>query len=110
MVTVRQDGQMPSPVVLKIQFAPTGPAIRSMPNATMIDSATAVVTYPVDVWFGGSRTFVATLDFGTRAIQRIVLDPHCRFPDRDPKDNVWPRATVADEGAAISAANACSGP
>ena len=110
MVTVRQDGQMPSPVVLKIQFAPTGPAIRSTPNATMIDSATAVVTYPVDVWFGGSRTFVATLDFGPRAIQRIVLDPHCRFPDRDPKDNVWPRATVADEGAAISAANACSGP
>ncbi len=52
-VTVRQDGQMPSPVVLQVQFAPQGPAIRPMPNSQMTDSLTAVVTWPVDVWFGG---------------------------------------------------------
>jgi hypothetical protein len=91
-VVVRQDGQMPSPVVLKVQFAPTGQSIRPMQNAKMIDSATAIVTWPVDVWFRGSRTFKADLTFGTRKIERIVLDPNCRFPDRDPSDNVWPRS------------------
>jgi hypothetical protein len=101
-VAVRQDGQMPSPVVLKVQFAPGGPAIRPMANARMVDSVTAIVTYPVDVWFAGSRTFVADLAFGGRAIERIILDPHCRFPDRVPADNVWPRGpvqqTTRDEG------------
>ena len=90
-VVVRQDGQMPSPVVLKVQFAPTGPALRPMRNATVVDGVSAVVTYPVDVWFAGSRTFTAVLDFGGRAIERITLDPYCRFPDRDPGDNAWPR-------------------
>lgn len=93
-VTVRQDGQMPSPVVLGVRFAPTGPAIRPMSNAVMTDSLTAVVTYPADVWFGGSRTFAAELRFGGRTIERITLDPRCRFPDRDPTDNVWPRAAT----------------
>ena len=88
-VTVRQDGQMPSPVVLRVQFAPSGPPIESMSNAEMTDDATAIVTWPVDVWFGGSRTFDAELDFGPRAIQRITLDPAGRFPDRDPSDNEW---------------------
>jgi hypothetical protein len=45
----------------------------------------------VDVWFVGNRTFVANLDFGGREITTITLDPGCRFPDRDPSDNVWPR-------------------
>jgi len=90
-VTVRQDGEMPSPVVLQVQFAPTGPAIRPMPNSRMTDSVTAVVTWPVDVWFGGHRTFDAVLNFGGRAITRITLDPFRRFPDRDQRDNVWPR-------------------
>lgn len=90
-VVVRQDGQMPSPVVLQVQFAPTGPAIRQMPNATRLDSLSSVVAYPVDVWFPGSRSFTAVLDFGGRAIEKLTLDPGCRFPDRDPGDNVWPR-------------------
>ena len=81
---------MPSPVVLKVQFAPTGAKIRAMPNAVMTDSVTAIVTYPVDVWFSGSRTFQAALDFGARPIAKITLDPSCRFPDRDPADNKWP--------------------
>lgn len=90
-VTVRQDGQMPAPIVLKVEFAPGGGAIRKMSNA-VVTGDTAVVTYPVDVWFSGSKSFNAELDFGSRRITRIVIDPRCRFPDRDPSDNVWPRA------------------
>lgn len=92
LVTVRQDGQLPSPVVLEVRLAPRGAPVRPMRGATMTDSATALVTYPVDVWFGGSRTFTAALDFGGRAVERVTLDPGRRFPDRDPSDNVWPRA------------------
>jgi hypothetical protein len=91
-VTVRQNGQMPSPVILKVEFAPTGNAIKPMSNSRMVDANTAIVTYPVDVWFNGSRAFVANLDFGGGAITRISLDPAGRFPDRDLTDNVWPRA------------------
>ena len=44
-----------------------------MANAVMTDSVTAVVTYPVDVWFAGSRTFTADLDFGGRTIESVTL-------------------------------------
>jgi hypothetical protein len=91
IVTVRQDGQMPSPVVLKVQLAGSGPAVKPMTNARMLDDRTAIVTYPVDVWFIGNRTFQATLDFGGRAVESITLDPDGRFPDKDPSDNVWPK-------------------
>jgi hypothetical protein len=92
-VTVRQAGQMPSPVVLRVQLSPRGPALRPMTNSRMIDANTVLVTYPVDVWFSGSRTFQAILDFGGRAIERVELDPEGRFPDRDTRDNAWPRPT-----------------
>jgi hypothetical protein len=94
-VTIRQSGQMPSPVILKVEFATTGSAIRPMANSRMADANTAIVTWPVDVWFAGSRTFTANLDFGGRAITKITLDPNGRFPDRDVTDNVWPRAPAA---------------
>jgi hypothetical protein len=94
-VIVRQDGQMPSPVVLAVHFAPEGPPIRPMANARMVDDSTAIVTWPVDVWFGGSRTFEANLNFGARKIVRVVLDPHCRFPDHNVDDNTWPRLPAA---------------
>jgi aminopeptidase N len=41
-VTVRQDGQMPSPVVLKVTFK---------------DKTDQTFTFPVDVWFTGNRVF-----------------------------------------------------
>ena len=66
-----------------------------MSNSRMLDAGTAIVTYPVDVWFAGSRTFVAGLEFGGRTVSRITLDPHGRFPDKDASDNVWPRAAAA---------------
>jgi hypothetical protein len=55
----------------------------------MVDSVTARVTWPVDVWFAGARTFTATLDFGGRRIEAITLDPRRRVPDRNPDDNRW---------------------
>ena len=90
-VTVRQDGQMPSPVVLRVELAASGAAVQAMDNAEMVDATTAIVTWPVDVWFDGSRTFEAVLDFGGRGVEKVTFDPFGRFPDRDPSDNVWPR-------------------
>ena len=88
-MTVREDGEMPSPIVLKVDFAQTGPAIKQMANSRMLDDRSAIVTFPVDVWFPGSRTFDAVLDFGGRKIEKITFDPFGRFPDRNPTDNVW---------------------
>jgi hypothetical protein len=91
-VTVRQDGQMPSPVVLKVKFAAAGPAVQATPGSTVrtVDPQTAIVTWPVDVWFPGNRTFDAVIQTGGRSIESVTLDPMCRFPDREPNDNVWP--------------------
>src|SRR5687767_4955101 len=91
-VTVRQAGQMPSPVVLKVKFTATGPAVQASAGSTSrtVDPETAILTWPVDVWFNGSRTFDAVIQTGGRAIESITLDPMCRFADRDPNDNLWP--------------------
>jgi hypothetical protein len=87
-VTVRQDGEMPAPVVLRVEFAADGPALKPMPNA-IIEGNTATITWPVSVWFAGGRTFVAELAFGKRRILKITLDPNGRFPDRNAADNTW---------------------
>jgi hypothetical protein len=78
-VTVRQDGEMPAPVVLKVDFA---------------DNTSQIYTYPVDVWFPGSRTFDAVLDIGNRVATKITYDPNARFPDRDATDNVWTKPST----------------
>jgi hypothetical protein len=90
-VTVKQAGQMPSPVVLKVELEPGREEIQAMSNAIVLDDNTVVVTWPVDVWWEGSRTFDAVLDLGRRKIKKITLDPHGRFPDKDVTDNIWPR-------------------
>ncbi|BAH39600.1 hypothetical protein GAU_2558 [Gemmatimonas aurantiaca T-27] len=90
-VTVAQDGDMPAPIVLKVSFAAKGAPIRPMKNAVMLDATTALVTVPVDVWFGGARSVTTMLTFGTRPIEKVVLDPNRRFPDRNPSDNSWPK-------------------
>ncbi len=90
-VNVHQAGQMPAPVVLKVEFAKDGPTIKSMANAKMLDDHTAIVTWPVEVWFDGDRSFKAELNFGKRAIEKITLDPDGRFPDGNVEDNVWPK-------------------
>lgn len=88
-VTVHQAGEMPSPVVLKVEFADGSEKIKAMPNAKMTDDKTAIVRWNEDVWFNGDRDFQAELDFGKRKISKITLDPYGRFPDSDIKDNVW---------------------
>ncbi|WP_075352387.1 M1 family metallopeptidase [Algoriphagus marinus] len=89
VVTVKQAGEMPSPVVLKVEFEAEGPAIKSIANSKMIDDTTVEVTWPVSVWFDGNRTFDAVMEFGDRKIKKITLDPHGRFPDKNTSDNVW---------------------
>ena len=84
---------MPSPIVLKLQLAPGSTPIKAPANAT-VSGDTVVVTYPADVWFGVSKTFKADIQLGGRKVEKITLDPHCRFPDRDASDNVWPRASA----------------
>jgi hypothetical protein len=99
-VTVRQDGEMPSPVVLRVEFEEEAPG--DLPaNATRVDATTVTYTWPVDVWFPGSRTFDAVIGTGGASVARITFDPGCRFPDRDPWDNEW------SEGGLTTAA--CSG-
>lgn len=90
-VTVRQDGQMPSPVVLDVDFSDPAEDLDRLVggNVERVGPHTLRYTWPVDVWFSGSRTFRAELDVGGQAIQRITFDPGCRFPDADPSDNVW---------------------
>ena len=88
-VTIHQAGEMPSPVVLKVEFADGREKIKSMPNAQMIDAKNAIVRWSEDVWFNSDRDFQAALDFGKRKINKITLDPYGRFPDSDIGDNVW---------------------
>ncbi|MEQ1923058.1 MAG: M1 family metallopeptidase [Pyrinomonadaceae bacterium] len=88
-VTIHQSGEMPSPVVLRVEFADGSEKIKAMPNAIMTDDKTAIVRWDEDVWFNGDRDFQAVLDLGKRKISKITLDPFGRFPDSETKDNVW---------------------
>jgi hypothetical protein len=112
-VTVKQDGQMPSPVVLQVKLAPGGAAPKASAGIRVIDENTVLLTHPVDVWFNGSRTHDVGLDFGARKIESITLDPCGRFPDRDASDNVWPRvaaATAPTSGSGRGGQNAVAWP
>ena len=99
-VVVEQAGQMPAPIILRVKFASTGPAVRAMSNSVIVDDTTAVITYPVDVWFSGNRSYTANLVFGGRKIESVTLDPDRRFPDRDLTDNMWPRDVPTSSPAA----------
>lgn len=88
-VTVHQAGQMPSPIVLQVEFESAANII--MPNAKKINDTTVEFTWPVSVWFDGSKTYDAVMNTGDLKIKKITLDPHGRFPDKDTADNVWPR-------------------
>lgn len=92
IVTVRQDGDMPSPIVLAIQCAPGGGPARLSGPGYVLDDSTVVVTRPVDVWFPGARELTFALDIGCQ-IARVTWDPARRFPDQDACDNVWPRGS-----------------
>jgi hypothetical protein len=95
-VTVKQNGQMPSPVVLEVRLNGRGAPARSGAGGAamtrVIDDSTVVLTTPVDVWFDGRRSRDVAFQFGGRTVKSVTLDPCGRFPDRDVSDNVWPRA------------------
>ena len=86
---------MPSPVVLKVQFAADGPGDQAdgereddrRPDGDRHLAGRRLVQRQPHVQ--------AVLDFGGRKIESVVFDPGCRFPDRDPTDNVWPKPTTA---------------
>jgi hypothetical protein len=94
-LTVKQDGQMPSPIILRVDFAADGPPIKPMPGSVMSGDRVATLTVPADVWFTGDKTYKAQLNFGGRKIEKVTLDPGGRFPDKDATDNQCPRATPA---------------
>jgi len=77
VVTVRQDGGMPSPIVFDVKFSGSDAARR--------------VTRPVDVWFDGSRTEEVRIPGKLTELEGLVLDPGGRFPDASRADNSWPR-------------------
>ncbi len=91
-LTVRQEGQMPAPVILHVTVAADGPELRLPADARLVDATTVELRWPVNQWFDGARSRLYEFDLG-RAVERIQLDPRRRFPDRNPADNVWPSAT-----------------
>jgi hypothetical protein len=93
-VTVRQDGDMPTPVVLDVTFAGTPPALPAKARAE-VRGNTLRVTWPVDIWFSGKRSVDLSIPIGSARVTRVVLDPDGRFPDTSDTDNVWPRESPA---------------
>ena len=90
-VTVRQDGQMPSPVVLRGEVRGERPGVRPMKNAVMRQphrDGDVAGGRLVQREAGRSRR---TWTSAGAKIEKIMLDPGQRFPDRDSSDNVWPR-------------------
>lgn len=88
-VTIRQEGQMPSPIVLRIKLAGDGTSIDVPPNGKVIDHRTIELTWPTKIWFDGDKEFAVDLDYGE--IASLTLDPYGRFPDKNTDDNTWPR-------------------
>ncbi len=76
-VTIRDKGDMAMPVIL---------------NLEMTDGTSTLLKVPADVWFRGSRTYVARLPLLGKTLKSIKLDPENRFQDLDTSNNVWPRS------------------
>jgi aminopeptidase N len=90
-VTVHQAGQMPSPVVLHVEFKAPAAQREKMANAVTQEDGSVIVTWPASVWFDGTRSFAAKLGFAKPDIAKITLDPGGRFPDVNKQDNTWPQ-------------------
>ena len=60
-VTIRQDGADASAGGAPGRVRPRRPALKPMRNAVVTDNS-ATVTWPVDVWMNGARTWTGTLD------------------------------------------------
>ncbi len=88
VVTVRQDGAMPSPIVLDATFA-AGRAPAATPGAEIVGDGVVRITVPVDVWFDGRRVCDVRIPCKIGDLQQLELDPRGRFPDADRDDNRW---------------------
>lgn len=90
VIVVRQDGEMPSPVVVDVTFrAPRG--VGGVVGAEALGAQALRITRPASVWFAGSRTYEVRFAGEVGDLQAVQLDPRGRFPDRAREDNVWPR-------------------
>ncbi len=87
---MRHDGDMPSPVVLEVEWKG---AVRDagVDGGAPLGRKKLRITHPVEVWFGGARTFEARFEGKVVDLAKVALDPDGRFPDGAREDNVWPR-------------------
>lgn len=90
VINVHQAGQMPSPIVLRVEFNEPAAQREQMANSVTQEDGSVIVTWPASVWFDGQRTFAAKLLFASSDIKKVTLDPGGRFPDANKGDNVWP--------------------
>lgn len=90
-VVVRQTGKMPAPVVLRVYLAAGGQKVPESDQIKVLADGSIIVRWPVDVWKNGNQSLDLKFDIGKNEIRKIVLDPYGRFPDRDKRDNNWPR-------------------
>ena len=76
-VTIRDKGDMAMPVIL---------------NFEMTNGKSTLLKIPAEIWFSGSRTYVARIPLMGNTLKSISLDPENRFQDLDRSNNVWPKS------------------
>jgi hypothetical protein len=74
ILTVRDKGDMVSPVIAAIEFT---------------DGSRGRVVLPAERWFSGTRTLTERIPLNGRVIKSVTLDPDNRFQDLDRTNNVW---------------------
>lgn len=74
IVTVRDRGEMPMPVILRVEYT----------NGTA-----DTIAQTAEVWFNGARSADIIVPRRGRTIRVITLDPENRFQDLDRSNNVW---------------------
>lgn len=76
VITVRDKGDLVSPVIAAITFA---------------DGTAGRLYLAAEQWFGGTRALTDRIPLNGRTIKSVTLDPENRFQDLDRSNNVWPR-------------------
>jgi hypothetical protein len=63
-------------------------------NFEMTDGQSTLLKVPADIWFGGKRTYVASVPLMGKTLRSISLDPDNRFQDLNRDNNVWVAASA----------------
>jgi hypothetical protein len=58
----------------------------------MTNGKSTLLKIPAEIWFSGSRTYVARIPLMGNTLKSISLDPENRFQDLDRSNNVWPKS------------------